>query len=564
MDKTKLTEISIQLARMGILPMAIYLAIFIIFTFPQVLFFSTHFFAARGDGLHRIWDIWWVNKAVSELHQSPWYTTYLHYPYGTSLLGHTLTPLKGFMGIILLRFLDTTQTYNFLVIFSFVFGGFTAFLLSYYFTKAYWPSIIAGGIFTYSNFHFAHLPGHLGLISLEWIPLFLLLWQMLFQSPRLITAIAAALSLFAVFLSNYYYFLYSILAGGLIFLWQALRKRNPFFYLSRGYLLAVSAFLFVTLVTVGPILIPLLLLNAQDPFIVSNAAGEFVGHDPLSFSLDPLSLVIPGARWRFSELTKSYWTQLPGFPSEHSVYLGIPSLFFMVYIARKWKEIKLPGLEIWYLIFIFFTIMALGPRLQIAGTTLPIVLPYSLLERVLPPVGELSGVPVRMVVMSTLSAAVISALGFRALFAGSRVMRFLAGVMIALLIIEYLPKPIPTTLIPIPKHISLLRDLPAGGFLDTVDTASLDLYYQTIHEKPIAFGKLARTPKSVRKQDLALRQVIASQDYQQLFCEYGFRYLATGANVDLAPSHPWISVLYASSEVILYDLGQENDCSPAN
>ncbi|MBI2845390.1 MAG: hypothetical protein HYX86_02465 [Chloroflexi bacterium] len=564
MDKIKLPEISIQLARMGIFPVTIYLAVFVFITFPQVLLFSTHFFAGLGDGLHRIWDIWWLNKAVSELNQSPWYTTHLHYPYGTSLLGHTLTPLKGFMGIILLRFLDLTETYNSLVIFSFAFGGFTAFLLSYYFTKAYWPSIIAGGIFTYSSFHFAHLPGHLGLISLEWIPLFLLFWLILFQNPRLITAIAAALSLFAVFLSNYYYFLYCILAAVLIFIWHIFQKHDPFFYLRREYLIAISAFLSLTLVTVGPILIPLLLLNAQDPFIVSNAAGQFVGHDPLSFSLDALSLIIPGARWRFSELTKSYWTRLPGLPAEHSVYLGIPSLFFIAYIAWKRKDFQSPDLGIWYLIFIFFTLMALGPQLQISGHTLPIAMPYSLLEKALPPVGELSGVPVRMVVMSTLSAAVISALGFRTLLAGPRGMRFLAGIMIALLIIEYLPKPIPTTLIPTPKYISLLSDLPAGGFLDTVDTASLDLYYQTIHEKPIAFGKLARTPKSVREQDLALRQVIASGDYERLFCEYGFRYLATGADVDLATNYPWMRLLYDDSEVRLYDLSEENNCGLAN
>jgi len=154
-------------AKMGLFPLIFYFIFFCILTYPLILLFSTHFFADQGDGLQYVWNIWWVNKAVTELHQPLWQTCYLHYPYGLSLLGSALTPFDGFMGIFLLKFLTLIKTHNFIVIFSFVVGGLTAFLLAYYFTKSYWSSIIAGFIFTFSNYHFAHAQGHLNLVSLE-------------------------------------------------------------------------------------------------------------------------------------------------------------------------------------------------------------------------------------------------------------------------------------------------------------------------------------------------------------------------------------------------------------
>lgn len=69
------------------------------------------------------------------------------------------------------------------------------------------------------------------------------------------------------------------------------------------------------------------------------------------------------------------------------------------------------GLRLWYFILIFFTIMSLGPALHIWGWEIPFIrFPYALFEMVFPPL-KVSGVPVRMIIMTTLSAAVISAMG---------------------------------------------------------------------------------------------------------------------------------------------------------
>jgi len=549
-SKDKLHYVSIA-TKMGLLPLIFYSIFFCILTYPLILQFSTHFFADQGDGLQNVWNIWWVNKALTELHQPLWQTYYLHYPYGISLLGHTLNPFNGFMGILLLKFLSLIETHNFIVVFSFVIGGLIAFLLAYYFTKSYWSSIIAGFIFTFSNYHFAHAQGHLQLVSLEWIPLFVLLWYMLITNPRIITGTASAIVLFAVILCDYYYFLYSVLIACLIVGWYGIQKKNIFFFLRDKYLVPLTAFFVGFLVTAAPLAVSLLISNTRDPLLGTHAPNEYC--------LDLLALFIPGGHWRFAHLTHSYWSNLPGNIHESSVHIGLAVLYVLILVWVKRRKFPAQGLSLWYLVLIFFTVMSLGPVLHIWGWEIPFIrLPYVLFEMVFPPL-KVSGVPVRMIVMVTLSAAVISAMGFEVLFRESAGKRLLAGLLLIILFIEYLPRPMPVSKIAIPPYVNFLKDLPdSKGIVDTIAKPRLALYYQTIHEKPMAFGYVSRIPTSVNKKDEELQQVIRDKQYILLYRDYNIRYLVTDADTDIAAEYPSIRMLYHDTKVRLYDLAAQN------
>lgn len=496
MDREKVKHYIFIVAKMGLFPLIFYFIFFCILTYPLVLQFSTHFFADQGDGLQNVWKIWWVNKALTELHQPLWQTHYFHYPYGLSLLGYTLDPFNGFMGILLLKFLTLIETHNFIVVFSFVTGGLTAFFLAYYFTKSYWSSIIAGFIFTFSNYHFAHAQGHLQLVSLEWIPLFVLFWYMLFAKPRIVTGIASAIVLFAVLLCCYYYFLYCVLIACLIVGWYSIQKKNIFFFLRKEHLVSVTAFFVAFLVTAGPLVVSVLLLNRR--YLLLGI------HPPNKYSLDLLAPFIPGGHWRFAHLTHSYWSNLPGNIHESSVHIGLAVLFVLIFTWIKRRTFPAQSLKLWYFILIFFTLLGLGPVLHIYGMEIPFIrLPYALFEMVFPLL-KVSGVPVRMMVMTMLSAAVISAMGFKVLFRESAGKRLLAGLLLVMLFIEYLPRPIPASKVAIPPYVNFLKDLPdSKGIVDTTASRGLASYYQTIHEKPMAFGDVSRIPKSAYAKDEA-------------------------------------------------------------
>jgi len=149
-----------------IIPMLFYFLMFCLLTYPLILKFFTHFFTDAGDGLQSVWNLWWVDLAVRrpDLYPTIWQTPLLHWPSGTSLLGQTLNPFNGFWAVFLLKFMSLTVAFNTITIFGFVMGGVTMYWLSHYLTRSFWGSLIAGFIFTFSNYHFSHVNGHLQLV----------------------------------------------------------------------------------------------------------------------------------------------------------------------------------------------------------------------------------------------------------------------------------------------------------------------------------------------------------------------------------------------------------------
>lgn len=542
----------VGIVKNAVIPALFYFFMFCLFTWPLIRGFSTHFFTDAGDGFMNIWNLWWVNTAVSQpsIHPTIWHTDMLHYPFGVSLLGQTLNPFNGLLAVPLLRVISLVQAHNVIVLFSFVMSGVTAYWLAYYLTRSFWGSLLAGYIFTFSSYHFAHYYGHLNLISMEWIPLFILCWYILITRPNIWMGIASALTLWLVLLCDYYYFFYCVLAGILIVLWYMLSQKDLLFFTKREYLSSLSAFTLLALILTGPIIFPLMHLMRTDPLLDA--------HNPKSFALDLFALFVPGETWRFSSLTEGYWANIPLSISEASVYLGFGAILLLGYLWVKRKNIEVDGrnsISLWYFMAGFFFLMALGPVLQINGNIVyEGVMPYTLLETVLPFL-KLSGVPARMVVMITLFAAVLGAMAITVLLKASRGKVF-AALIVALLIFESLPTSLPATPTSMPEYITALENLPNdGGVLDqAAPTKYIQLYYQTGHRKPVAFGYIARTPSSVAEKEAGLRRAINKEDYAALWNTYHIRYIVTKDLIEY--DNPFVSVglVYQDDEVNIYRL----------
>ena len=535
--------------RMFLLPAALYFALFCLLTYPLITMFSTRLFGDLGDGVQNYWNLWWMNKSIVQMHAPFWKTPYLHYPYGTTLLGHTLNPFNGFMAIPMLRFLTLLQAYNVIVVFSFVMGGVTAFWLAYYITRAYWPSFLGGCVFTFSAFHFAHAEGHMQLVSLEWLPLFSLLWYMLVEKPRPLLGVAAALALFTVVLCDYYYMFYSVLLAILMVIWKAARSRNPLFFVRRPYFVSFATFAAFALLTSGPLVISLLLLSLSDPLIGA--------HDALAWSLDLLAPFIPGGHWRFASLTEGYWGKLPGNIHESSVYLGLSVVGLLVYVWLKRRGLASFNPGLWFAVLGFFLVMSLGPVLHVWGAQVgPELLPYAWLEAIFPPL-TISGVPLRMMVMVTLAASVLVAMGFKLLLSGSGARRGVAVLLVALMAVEFLPKPLPASALTVPPYVNVLAGLKDDkGVLDTVANKTMVLYYQTVHQKPIALGYVSRLPKSVAGIDYQLTQVFEQRDYAKLRRVFGIRYVVVQPDFQLTSTAIPVKLLYQGPDARVYDLGE--------
>jgi hypothetical protein len=419
------------------------------------------------------------------------------------------------------------ESYNFMVVFSFVAAGATAHLLAFRVSRSYAGSLAAGFAFTFGAYHFAHAAGHMQLVSLEWIPLFLLAWLAFIDRPSVARGAGAAGALFLVGLCDYYYLFYCVAAGAIAAIRKAFRARDVHYYWRRGRAAGTATFIILSMATSGALASALLLANARDPFLGAHPSREF--------STDLLAPIVHGGHWRFSHLTRFYWSALPGNINESSVHLGwaVLGLLTYIWIRRRRLAVESPGL--WFGLAAVFFALSLGPTLRVWGRDTGLPMPYALLEIALPPL-RLSGMPVRMMVMTSLAASIVAAVGIGDLRSRGRRGRTAAAALMAAIAIESWPQPMPTTELQAPEYVHFLRDRPERGpTLDLSANPFWNLYFQTVHRQPLANGYLARYPASAFERVEAIRAAVVRGDYGGLRDRFGVRYVVVRPDSEHRP-----------------------------
>jgi hypothetical protein len=527
-------------------PTAIYTFSFFLLTYPLILVWSTSFYCDRGDGMQNEWNLWWVHKAILELHQSPWHTTWLHAPWGTTLLGHSLNPVNGFVGIPLSLIFSRVHVYNLIVTGSFVFSGLTAFWLARHIVKAYIPALFGGFAFTFTGYRFAHAYGHMDLISTEFLPLFLLAWLRMLERPTIGRAAAAGIVLGLVGLCDLYYVLYSALAGAFIaaFYFPSLiamaRKQSP----HQWYLPARFAVFFATAsLCCGPLIVPLLIANEHDPFVGF--------HDPAVFSADAFSAFVPGGANRLGAFTRPYWSKLQANIPEQCVYVGLSVLCMATYGAVKCRRAGF-SVYLWGSLAAICYALSLGPVLHVQGVAQTgSVLPYAWMENLLPPI-KLSGCPSRFSVMLALSLSILLTMGVASLSRRrGRAAKLILVVFAVGLMIDLSPGQLPSTPFSSPVWTTALRNLPLrGSVISLVGDPCLELYYQTLFERPMAFGYISRTPTSVELNDRRIVSLARAGGFAALRRDLGFVYVVLPRSKSL----PALHTVYADNAVVIQEL----------
>ena len=503
--------------RLVLVPAAAYLAALYLFTFPMLHHFGDRFFCDGGDGLQNVWNIWWFDQAVGR-GLSPWHTDMLVAPHGATLVGQTLNPFNGLCGLVLLRVMPLMQAHNSLVVFAFVAGGWTAFLLARHLTGHDGAGLVAGGLFTFSSYHFTHAMGHLQLVSLQWLPLFALCWLRLLERPSHRRALAAAAALLAVELCDYYYLLYCVVWGALAFGYRAWCDGSCF--LCERRLATLATFAAAAAALCGPLPLAVVRTAAADPF-----TGH---HDSLVYSMDLLAMLVPGGRWNFRDWTEPLWSRFAGGPNETSLYLGSAVLLLAAATVVRRRQVRASWTGLWILTAAVFFVLALGPRLQILGARPGNVgLPYGWLEEAIPFL-KLSGAPVRMSVMVSLAAAMLCAAGWRhfRLDRGRRLPLGLALLAVTAFDVMPLPPNHYNCAPQAPAYVEFLRTTPAAGtVIDRTVSPTVQLYHQTLHRRPYADGYISRSPASVKRVLDGVSDRLAAGDLHGLHAEHGVVHL---------------------------------------
>lgn len=535
-------------------PALLYFVFFYIFSPHWWGSFSTGFYLDSGDGFQNVWNIWWVNESLTQLHQNPYFTNFLQFPHGVPLITQTMNIFNGLVAIPLMAAgMSLVQATNTMVLFSFVMGGITMFWLVYHFNRSYLIALFAGFLFTFSSFHFAHALGHLQLVSLEWIPLFILLWWRLMERWRYTLALGAAGALFLVILCDYYYFVYCVVAAAIIFFYFLAKKKFQLFVPQTLKVLAV--FIVTAAVLVGPFIVGLLLANPKgDPLMGSHPADMF--------GLDVLSPFIPGGNWFWANLTEWHWGKLPGYKSETSVYLGLVVIVGVIAAFFWRKKFELPKwITVWWIIFFAFAILSLGRHPRFMGMDAnAIPMPYLWLETIFPPM-QMSGMPVRMIIMVLIAGIIIASFVLKKINLQTTLGKVIFGAIVAISIVELYPMQLPLTPPAQMEYVKVLKHLPlqaGSGIIDNAaESSTYALYGQTSHEKPMAFGYTTRTPRSVEEKSFHIFAAIEEGRHWELCQRFKIRYFAT--RVEYNNNFP---IIYSDpkNNIRIYDVKNSDNC----
>jgi hypothetical protein len=175
-------------------------------------------------------------------------------------------------------------------------------------------------------------------------------------------------------------------------------------------------------------------------------------------------------------------------------------------VAAVWKRPRGGPEGRWIVLLIVFGIWAAGPFVQLAGHGSPLWMPAVLLRWV--PFVANARIPARAIVVVYLACAMLAALGARRLLADQRY-RPLFAALVALVVLDYAPARLPVMFPARPPTIERLAASRVSGAVLEVpfglrdgfgEVGSLDpqtMWFQTIHQRPIAGGFVARLPREM-------------------------------------------------------------------
>ena len=293
---------------------------------------------------------------------------------------------------------------------------------------------------------------------------------------------AAGLTLAAT--ASLYHLLFC-LVGTLVLLLAWLRSDRPALasaaFLRRALLLA-AAFLAAT----GWLWWGMLRAARAEPY-----AGA---HDPVRFSADLLSFLVPNAGSAWRELSAPAWRQFTGNDAESAAYLG-----WVAMGLAAWAALRARASRPWLAVALAGFVLALGPHLHVLGRVYRgLLLPYGFLERVVPGLG-FSGVPTRFSWLALFGVAVAAGAALAELCRRGRRGAMLAAALGALALLESWPHPLTTSSYPAPRFLrDLARDPERWAVLDAT-SPTRQLWHQILHRHPQVGGYVTRAPERLEE-----------------------------------------------------------------
>lgn len=492
---------------------------------------------AGGDNAWYAWSLWDFRQAM-ETGRDPAHTHNMF-----ALLPSVQIFVDGFFDAALAwpmqAVMSPLAAYNILVLLGFVLTGLTMYLLVGEFVANRIACFIAGFLYDFSTFHFAHAAGHLGLTTMQWLPYCAWRTVILYRRPTVTNAALAGLGLALVALSEIYFLAYFAFPFLVLFAGFVLIHDRRWFLQRRNLLLTAFALLLAAAIAVPP-LGDYLNVDAD----VKAAASAYAAGSIVPLSADLVALLVPFASNPvFGGLTMPVFAGMQGlYPVEEAVFLGYPALVLGV-LALIFRRNRTPFAAFWAAVAVVGTLLALGPELLVAGHTVMPLPFYGLFFGW--PVLSTFRVPGRLSILPLMALCVLAAYAieavvslFRSRFRGrvalvcSAVALLAAGLATQVIwsVEDFATASLPVS----PLYRDIAQDSRDGLLLDIpITPAGKFEYYQTVHHKRMVAGYAPRVTTRMTDSVFNVPYLSAfdpgtSLEMQQAIAQQGDIYAVSG------------------------------------
>lgn len=359
---------------------------------------GTYIIAGDRVGAVFVWDLWWRKTAAF----GSAFTTDLMFPRGVPVLPHS--PLVLGLGRAMRTFFDPYVTHNVLHLAAYPASGLAMFALAHEVTRDSRSSFLAGFLFMFSHYALTqHTLGHLGESAVFFLPVAVLGFLRLLSGPGPASALLFSAGSVGACLSTPY-LAFAWLGVGFPLLaalnWRRVRAASRV----RAFRLGLSAGLAAAVLAGAAAYRPLFVLGR-----------ELIGGTE-SYSISLLSF------FDFPSWHPAAWVQVlrrttsgmmeRGFQRASSENLmSFFGLSAAALLALGLRRENSSGWKPWAGLFVGAAILSLGPLLQVSYRDTAIALPYGAFKAL--PFLSLLREPARLIVLSALALAVLSAIAFK-------------------------------------------------------------------------------------------------------------------------------------------------------
>lgn len=346
-----------------------YSALTVVMTWPLALHMRDGVVGRIGDNIYFVWMIGWVERALFELGANPFDVWFLNYPEGWSLAYTEIAPAQILLALPFSLLGGATFGYNAALFLTFILSAFGMFLWVRRLTGRLDAALLAGMVFGFLPYRFAHfLIGHLNLSGTQWFPFYFMGFFDLLDARRQgwKPALLAGLALGLIGLTSQYYLYMTLLVSAFLLVCYLAFLERP--------QLKDPAF-WKRMLAMGLVSLPLL-LPAVAPYFQLLGAGGLPDRNlsvVRTYSASPTDFFLPSTdhflwgEWVWRHFNRDLWV-------EATLYIGAVALALAVlaWIRRRslGKE-KLLKLLFWGGLLALVLAMGIDLRWNAEPVTLP-------------------------------------------------------------------------------------------------------------------------------------------------------------------------------------------------